>query len=448
MGKTTQPDLIEMESILVSVGANKNDDVFIPSELWAARFSPISKPVNWEHNSGKEVEQPNRVVEDNQIIGHTFDCYAIDLEGKVIAGDVPPEAFHLVTKDYLYKYLFPKATSRIKAGCEKGDLFVSMESWFKDYDYLVDDKVVARNEETAFLDHYLSSYGGNGVYKDKKIKRVLRNYTFGGKGIVKRPANPPSVILSVGNEHGVKDMDEIEKLKKEVAELQGKLEGTGIKLSSLKLLADKAFEAVKGSLSPELVNKITAATVDEYISIFIDVMRETVSVNHTICESLKKELASVKDENEKTKASLAKIEEDKKAEARRLTLEKELNLYVLASDDENVKKIKASEVARLSELTKNFSDEVFASFIEGTKSVLTINSNKIKAEVPCMKEEESEDEKEKKEDKKTEAATKALENVIASESPPPNSNAAIVPSMSSGMKKLAEQITNKGREGK
>lgn len=448
MAKTKQPDLMEMESILVSVGANKNDDVFIPSELWASRFSPISKPVNWEHNSGKEIDQPNRVVEDNQIIGHTFDCYAIDLEGNIIANDSanPPEAFHLVTKDYLYKYLFPKASSRVKAGCEKGDLFVSMESWFKDYDYLVDDKIVARNEETAFLDNYLRACGGNGVYKDKKVKRVLKNYTFGGKGIVKRPANPPSVILSVGNDNnGVKDMEEVEKLKKEVAELQGKLEGNGVKLSALKALAEKTLDSVKSSLTDEEVKKLQAATIDEYISIFIDKMRECVTVSHTLCESLKKEVALAKDELEKNKVVLAKIEEDKKVAARLTTLEKELNLVVLATDSEEVKKTKASELARLGSLTKNFSDEIFASFIEGTKSVLTINSNKTKAEMPVC---DTEEEKKKKEEEKVAADIKALETAKASESTPPKSNASSVPSMVSGMKKLAEQITNKGTEGK
>lgn len=442
-----------MESILVSVGANKNDDVFIPSELWAARNSSISKPVNWEHNSGKEIDQPNRVVEDNQIIGHTYDCYATDLEGKVISGDVVPESFHVVTKDYLYKYLFPKAVSRVKAGCEKGDLFVSMEAWFKDYDYLVDDKIVARNEETAFLDNYLRACGGNGVYKDKKVKRVLKNYTFGGKGIVKRPANPPSVILSVGNENnGVKDMDEIEKLKKEVAELQGKLEGNGVKLTALKALAEKAMETVKASLTEEETKKLTAATIDEYISIFIDKMRQCVTVSHTLCESLKKEVATAKEENDKSKAALAKIEEDKKSAARLATIEKELNLTVVATDSEETKKVKASELARLGSLTKNFSDEVFASFIDGTKSVLTINSNKIKAEAPWMKdkdkEEETEEDKKKKEEDKAAADLKALETAKANESAPPKSNASPVPSLFSGMKKLAEQITNKGTEGK
>lgn len=447
MAKTKQPDLMEMESILVSVGANKNDDVFIPSELWAARFSPISKPVNWEHNSGKEIDQANRVVEDNQIIGHTFDCYAIDLEGKIIANDSnPPDSFHLVTKDYLYKYLFPKASARVKAGCEKGDLFVSMESWFKDYDYLVDDKVVARNEETAFLDNCLRACGGNGVYKDKKVKRVLKNYTFGGKGIVKRPANPPSVILSVGNENnGVKDMEEVEKLKKEVAELQGKLEGNGVKLSALKALAEKAMDSVKASLTEEEVKKLQAATIDEYISIFIDKMRQCVTISHTLCESLKKEVAAAKEDAEKTKAALAKIEEDKKVAARLATLEKELNLVVLATDSEEIKKTKASELARLGGLTKNFSDELFASFIEGTKSVLTINSNKTKAEMPTC---DMEEEKKKKEEEKAAADLKALETTKATESAPPKSNASTVPTMASSMKKLAEQITNKGTEGK
>ena len=41
-----QLDLYYLQSILVSTGWNKNDDVFDPQELWSARSTPEDKPFN------------------------------------------------------------------------------------------------------------------------------------------------------------------------------------------------------------------------------------------------------------------------------------------------------------------------------------------------------------------------------------------------------------------
>ena len=42
-----QKDLYYLNSILVSAGWNKNDDVFDVADLWAARETPIDKPFNY-----------------------------------------------------------------------------------------------------------------------------------------------------------------------------------------------------------------------------------------------------------------------------------------------------------------------------------------------------------------------------------------------------------------
>ena len=56
-------------------------------------------------------------------------------------------------------------------------------------------KVLARDENTAYLTKHLKAYGGLGEHEDYKIGRVLRNITFSGKGFVDKPANPDSVIF-------------------------------------------------------------------------------------------------------------------------------------------------------------------------------------------------------------------------------------------------------------
>ena len=77
-----------------------------------------------------------------------------------------------------------------------------MECFFKGFDYGLfnsetgEYKVLARNEETAFLTKYLRAYGGDGKHQNYKLGRVLRNITFSGKGFVDKPANPDSVIFT------------------------------------------------------------------------------------------------------------------------------------------------------------------------------------------------------------------------------------------------------------
>jgi len=75
-----QPDLAYIQSILVSAGWNLNDDVFLPDEMWAARATPVHKPINVEHNETK-------------IIGHMIQSQAVDKQGNVIEvaeGEQPP----------------------------------------------------------------------------------------------------------------------------------------------------------------------------------------------------------------------------------------------------------------------------------------------------------------------------------------------------------------------
>jgi len=209
----SQPDLLFMRSLLVSTGENLNDDVFLPDEMWKARSTPVLKPVDWEHNTGRELTQseqlqnPGKVVVDNQTIGVMYNAYTVDEnnnridESVAMASDFQiPDKFHIIDEAVIWKAIYPTTAKRIEDGATQGTLFVSMEAWFTDYHYLVANKVIARNEETAFLDNSLKANGGTGVYGNSRVRRALRDITFGGKGIVARPANEPSVITHVSHE--------------------------------------------------------------------------------------------------------------------------------------------------------------------------------------------------------------------------------------------------------
>lgn len=476
-----QPDLLYMKSVLVSTGANLNDDVFLPDEMWNARSSPIFKPVNWEHNSGTEISaedlqsHPNKVVVDNQTIGVMYNSYVTDENGVIISDERAsandfeiPENFNIEDEAVIYKELYPNTAARIERGAENNTLFVSMEAWFKDYSYLVGNKVVARNEETAFLDKNLKAFGGNGAFGNTTVKRALRGITFGGKGIVERPANEPSVIKKVThfepthasvlknsaianniignignsiikteesdkmNDNKVENIqvaaipldqytkvtDEATNLRAEVKATAGELSGAKAKTEELNAELENINSAfAKGikaleQVIPGISNKLESADVAEFFNVLTAAVEtknsEVVQANEKLAESNKK---------------LADAEASARASARLSKIQAELNLNVVDGDDDATSKAKLAQAHKIAEETKELDDEAFASKLEDLKNLLTIA-----AFVPFGKDKDKKDDKDKKEKKdakdakanKGEGFTDAsiLESIVANDTVP------------------------------
>lgn len=188
----SQVDLLYVHSVLVSTGINANDDIFLPQELWDARKTPVLKPFNWQHES-------------TDILGVMYGVAVRDFNGKSIDfdGEVPEGRFELHTEAAIYKLIQPARAVEITERSKAGNLFVSMEAWFDDYDFgLIEGqnvKIVKRTEATAWLDKHLKANGGNGNYNNYRVGRVLRSFTFGGCGFVDVPANKRSLIFEVLN---------------------------------------------------------------------------------------------------------------------------------------------------------------------------------------------------------------------------------------------------------
>ena len=190
-------DLYYVQSILVSSSWNKNDDIFDKKEVWIAKNTPEDKPTNLEHD-------------ENIIIGHITSNWPITEEGILIDENTEvedlPEKYHILTGSVIYKsFTNPELKDRSEkliAEIQDGTKYVSMECFFKGFDYgLIEKntgtyKILSRNNETAYLSKYLRSYGGLGEHENYKIGRVLRNITFSGKGFVDRPANQDSIICT------------------------------------------------------------------------------------------------------------------------------------------------------------------------------------------------------------------------------------------------------------
>ena len=190
-----QFDLYYLNSVLVSSGWNKNDDVFNIGETWAARKTPEDKQFNFMHD-------------ESDIIGHITANMAVDVTGAEISDETElenlPENFDIITSAVLYNsWSDPERQERMKTIIEEieaGKWFVSMECLFRGFDYAAvtptgDHKIIARNDDSAFLTKHLRAYGGGGEFEGYKLGRLLRNIAFSGKGLVSNPANPKSVIL-------------------------------------------------------------------------------------------------------------------------------------------------------------------------------------------------------------------------------------------------------------
>ena len=188
-------DLHYLDSVLCSTGWNLNDDVFDPLETWAARSTPVHKQFNMEHD-------------DANIVGHITSCRPVANDGtdltEALSADEVPDSYHLLTGGVLYKSWqkeeLQERMDRVLAEIAEGKWFVSMECLFSGFDYAMkarsgENKVVARTADTAFLTKHLRAYGGTGEYQGTKIGRLMRNICFSGKGLVKEPANPESLIL-------------------------------------------------------------------------------------------------------------------------------------------------------------------------------------------------------------------------------------------------------------
>jgi hypothetical protein len=247
-----QMDLYYIKSILASVGWNKNDDVFDPVETWKAKSTPEDKQFNYMHD-------------ETDIIGHITSCYASDADGNILPdfNDMSqvPSMFDIVTGSVLYtSWSSPELKNRMRsiiADIQNGETWhVSMECLFPQFDYALIDssgstKVVRREETSAFLTKHLRAYGGTGEYNGYKVGRLLRSFSFSGVGLVKKPANPRSVILNyqksinfnISKAEEIIMQDDLEVLKAELAEAKEATDKMKEEAGKMKEEAEKAKKA-------------------------------------------------------------------------------------------------------------------------------------------------------------------------------------------------------------
>ena len=323
-----QIDLYYLESVLVSTGWNKNDDVFMSDATWAARNTPEDKQFNFGHN-------------ENDIIGHITGSYVLTKDGKAVADDeeVRPDEFDIVSQAVLYNSWTGdenrERMEKIISEIEDGKWYVSMECLFAGFNYaLIDEdgngKVLARNEESAFLSKHLRAYGGEGKYEGYKIGRALANISFSGKGLVEKPANSRSIILRNNkstanitfnlNESdsqlliGDNNMSDQSLLEKQLAEVQTQLTEAKSENQAIKAKIEEAKDK-------EFASKIEAhEAAEEQSKATIDELNETIKSSQARVAELEDTLATSQTELAEAMKEMDKMKKKAMMEKRKAAL--------------------------------------------------------------------------------------------------------------------------------
>jgi len=314
-----QLDLYYLESVLVSCGWNKNDDVFLAKATWDARDTPEDKQFNYMHD-------------EDDIIGHITGSYVLGKDGKAVANDGEmPEDFDIITQAVLYnswtKEENRERMEKIISEIEDGKWYVSMECLFAGFDYALGNengvaKILARDEESSFLTKHLRAYGGTGEYEGYKIGRALKNIAFSGKGLVSKPANPRSVILkSVAfdiDENSNFDIGELTMsenlLEKQLADVQAALASAKAENEAIKAQIEEAKDK-------EFASKVEAFEADiEAKDNSIAELEESIKSTQARVAELEDALAKSQEDLATAKEHVEEMKKKEKMEKRKASL--------------------------------------------------------------------------------------------------------------------------------
>ena len=361
-------DLYYVQSIMVTSNWNRNDDIFDAVEVWKARKSPEDKPTNLEHD-------------ESIIIGHITSNWPIDDNGKTLpdtlSDDEVPQKFHILTGSVIYRAFtdpdLMERSQKLIAEIEDGTKYVSMECYFKNFDYgLIDKstgnyKVLARGEDTAYLTRHLRAYGGTGEHENYKIGRVLRNITFSGKGFVDKPANPESIIFTKEN------IDKIFDQKNDDFSESGVIPSTLTSTEKLTMSTDNLQQDVaeiKDSLST------VASTVEDAKASAAELKTLNLELEGKMSE-LQAEAEMVKDENLKMK----KEKEEAKKDYVKSSEELEALKAAFAELEETLAgyKKEMAEKEKMEAEKKAKSDELEAELVSAHEKIAAFEAEKAEA---------------------------------------------------------------------
>jgi hypothetical protein len=360
-------DLYYTQSILVTTSWNKNDDIFDREEVWAAKNTPIHKPTNLEHD-------------ESTIVGHITSNWPITNDGILIDESTPlenlPNKYHILTGSVIYngytEQELKERAQKLIAEIENGTKYVSMECFFKAFDYgLINKstgeyKILNRNDETAFLTKHLRAYGGIGEYQDHKVGRVLREITFSGKGFVDKPANPESIIFTKNSINFNKNLSTIESEKEKKSDFSNiGVFSIQANLKENEMSLEKEIAEIKEKI--EAMSDCTTA-IAEAKSVASDLesknteLSETLKAKETELNEVKASLENTLLEKEEAAKKMAEDMKKKDEEMQKMKAEFDATNEILAAyKDKEVEMMKKEKkMKRMAALIENGVDTELA----------------------------------------------------------------------------------------
>ena len=221
------PDLVFVKFVLDTEGGNGNWDYMPRAQLIKSHATAIFKPIDMDHT----------IIEDNSMVGGVKDHPPVRnticgvMTGTALAwastgalmtekeiNDLPldddwhrkdEEKIAVVAWGALYQFLFPKTVANLTESINSGDMYVSMERWIGQLDYLVWDNDKkdftavdkATAEERGFADRTVNDIVQPGrwsmhqSYNNHPVYRRSLAYIYGGVANTETPANSASRFL-------------------------------------------------------------------------------------------------------------------------------------------------------------------------------------------------------------------------------------------------------------
>lgn len=164
-------DLLYMRFILCHEGVNANKDGFTLAELQSNFETAKNKDINIEHSNNIV-----GVITASRLIESAEDA---SFEQMTKADEFVP---YIECDAVVYQYKFPDVAATIRERHSLGNLTFSMETWYKAGRCEKCDTAFAR--ESEYCDHLTNRFA-----QGSEDARWLVGITFGGAGIVQKPAD-------------------------------------------------------------------------------------------------------------------------------------------------------------------------------------------------------------------------------------------------------------------
>jgi FtsZ-binding cell division protein ZapB len=339
-----QADLYYLNSVLVSAGWNKNDDVFAVDQLWTAKATPVNKQFNYMHD-------------DTDIIGHITGSAVVDREGNHIseqsAVEDLPENIDIITSAVIYKTWseqeMRERIAELITEIEEGKWSVSMECIFSDFDYAItgpdqSNRVLARDDESSFLTKHLRAYGGTGEYQGYKVGRLLKAFYFSGKGLVAKPANPRSIIFNRDtNPFDTKakiefktflsamEVDNMAEETQQVEDFEAKANTIQAAFDAFKVEAEAAQSEAKEKAQAFEATIAEQAQTIETLTSKVNELEESIATMHEDKKKMKEDKDKMEEENEGLKKTMKGMK--RKAKLTKAGVDEETSEQILSQFD-------------------------------------------------------------------------------------------------------------------